>query len=426
MAFFLDNHGVCDVDASHAQDCNPGIGGTEYQFLLIAARLTERLNGIDVRLYVTRAQLLPSVLNVSVVPSLEEAIALCENNDTEYLVLKHVLENVTTPRLTSSRGLKFIVWCHVFACYWELDAYAENRDVTKVIFVGKETMQLYLDHPIMKKSTYIYNAVPFGSCEKSTKKYPFCKREHIVTYMGSLVPFKGFHLLAKAWKDVIKAVPDAQLYVIGSGQVYDSSAHLGEYGIAEAKYEHLLCEYLSNDGRLLPGVHFMGRMGGEKNDILMKTKVGVPNPTGITETFCLCAVEMQCLGARITTIKAPGYLDTVRNGILYSSPSQLATTIIRLLQSEEDNYDDAMRFFRKYFAVEVVVARWEQLLLGQLDERTEISNYSYRLKWLKDAVRRLSKLVPINIVLPPIERLLIFWERNVKKQITYMDSDVLV
>lgn len=41
--------------------------------------------------------------------------------------------------------------------------------------------------------------------------HPFEKRNLNVAYVGSLVPAKGFDLLASAWPAVLAKVPDAQL-----------------------------------------------------------------------------------------------------------------------------------------------------------------------------------------------------------------------
>ena len=42
-------------------------------------------------------------------------------------------------------------------------------------------------------------------------------QNHAVTYIGSLVPTKGFHVLAAVWKTILKEVPDATLNVVGNG-----------------------------------------------------------------------------------------------------------------------------------------------------------------------------------------------------------------
>ena len=70
-------------------------------------------------------------------------------------------------------------------------------------------------------------------------------------------------------------------------------------------------KHITNDNQVLPSVHFLGVLGEEKNDLLLKCRVGVPNPSGNTETFGFTAIEMQSMGCNITTMKCSGYLDTV-------------------------------------------------------------------------------------------------------------------
>ena len=90
----------------------------------------------------------------------------------------------------------------------------------------------------------------------------------IVTYVGSLVPAKGFHRLAQIWPEVISKVPNAELYVIGNGKVYDRNAKLGKYGISQSDYENQFMKYLTDDeGEILKSVHFCGIVGKEKRDI---------------------------------------------------------------------------------------------------------------------------------------------------------------
>lgn len=309
--------------------------------------------------------------------------------------------------------------------YWEMDYYAQKDCIERIVFVGRETADLYRDHLGFKKCTYIYNSVNFEGLRERVASHPFSERKHIVTYIGNLVPFKGFHLLAEAWPTVLKAVPDAELFVIGSGKLYESNAKLGRFGLAEERYETSFMEPLiDGNGSILPSVHFMGKMGADKFDILLRTKVGVPNPSGITETFCLSAVEMQASGARVATINYPGFMDTVKNGILYSRRNQLAESVISLLLRDDTVYDDAIAFFETNFSYEAVISRWESLLIGKGDNElfTSIPNLSYRLKWVKELRRIVSHILPLCYKLPITERVLLFVERKVKGRYTYIDS----
>lgn len=424
IAFYLDNRAISDIDANRLEYGNPGIGGTEYLILLVSTMLARNESAMSVKLWITHQQKLPAHIQYSVVDNLSEAISQAEEELYDTFVLKHDANNIINDYIVTSTDLKFYIWCHVFICYWELDYYAKNPYVYKMVYVSREMLDLYRDHPLYKKSVYIYNCVNLDGYRDSVKNHPFSARQHIVTYVGSLVPFKGFHRLARIWPDILKSVPDAQLYVIGSGRLYNSSAVLGQYGIAEKSYEEYFMRYLSKDGHILSSVHFMGRMGVEKNEILLQTKVGVPNPTGITETFCLSAVEMQICGAVLATVKAPGYMDTVKNGILCSDDKSLTESIVKLLKTNKSNYNEAMDFFEKEFSLNSVLLKWRELLLFENKGKDKMVNLGYRLKWLKEIIRVLGDFVPSVKYLPPVERVLLFIERKIFKKITYMDSDV--
>lgn len=425
IALYLDNRLISDIDASRIYEGNPGIGGTEYLILLLSYMLSVRNNGIIVKLYMRVRQLIPTSIECETVKSLNEAID--KSSMYDYFVLKHDVDNIKNDSIYSNGTLKFIIWCHVFACFWELDYYARNPYVYRFVCVGREMLDLYRDHPIFKKAVYIYNGVNLKDCREQVHMHPFLRRRNVITYIGNIVPFKGFHVLAQAWPKILEQVPDAELYVIGNGRLYNSTFQLGRFGIAESSYENILMKYLSKDGEILPSVHFMGRMGTEKNKILLNTKVGVPNPLGTTETFCLSAVEMQAMGARIATIKAPGFLDTVRNGILYLNPSELANTVIGLLKTNVSHYEEAMSFFEANFSFDTVTEKWELLLRGEGPKQEQrLENKGYRLKWLKELIRKISLFIPINMILPPVERFLLFFERKVWRKTTFMDSDVRV
>lgn len=428
-AFYIDNKGFASVDCHDILSGNPGIGGTEYMILLISSMLAARNNGIDVTLYATAEMHLPEWLAVEYCSGLADCLCHVEKNGYGYLVIKHDVEaNIYSHILDSNRclGTKVIVWAHVFMCFWELDYYFANPNISRIINVGRETNELYMDHPAYDKMDYIFNAVTLEGARKIASSHPYEERGNVVTYIGQLAPFKGFHLLAKAWKQIVSEVPDAQLFVIGSGKLYNKNASLGKYGIAASDYEDRFIPYLSDEnGKILDSVHFMGVMGEEKREILSHTKVGVPNPSGITETFCISSVEMQIMGARVVTYRAPGFMDTVKNGILGARRSELARNVIRLLKSSDTDYDNAMAYFEHNFSPEAVVARWEDLLFGKKISDTTTYNGGYRLKRLKKclrAIKRHSSLLRKQI--PMTERVLLFIERKIHGPVTYLDSNI--
>lgn len=428
VGFYLDNSGFSSIDCSEIRNGNPGIGGTEYMFLLVSTMLSQRENCIDVTFFATNTFVFPTGLNVVLCNCLSDCIAKVEAEKFDYLIIKHDVDaNINSHALESAMPLhtQIIVWAHVFMCFWELDYYAANANVVKIVNVGKETLDLYIDHSVYDKSTYIFNAVNTNGARKVCKNYPLDKRGNVVTYIGQLSPFKGFHLLAKAWKKILKEVPDAQLYIVGSGKLYDKNSTLGHYNIAASEYESQFMPYITDEnGKILDSVHFMGVLGKEKNDILLQTKVGVPNPSGITETFCISAVEMQLMGARIATYKSPGFMDTVRNGILGTRRSQLADNIISLLRSDFTDYHEAMNYFETTFSPDIILNKWENLLSGE-DEKVDLGrNIGYRFKWIKIVMRTIKKRSRfLGRKIPMVERVLLYIERKIHGPVTYLDSD---
>lgn len=422
IAFYFDNKGIKDLDFSNICEDNPGCAGTEYMFYLVATLLAKRDNGITPIFLSPFESRVATILTHTLCPNLKSAIQYCKDSNVKKLIVKHDADEVLTRTFDDiPSDLKIIIWSHVFMSFWELDYYASNSNIFKIVNVGREALDLYIDHPAYRKSTFIYNSVSEKDLSSCVKSNDFKERANVVTYMGSLVPFKGFHLLAQAWNRVLSEVPDAQLYVIGSGQLYNRYATLGKLGIAQRDYEELFMPFISVDGKIIPSVHFMGRMGEEKKNILLKTKVGVPNPSGKTETFCISAVEMQMAGARVTTINYPGFIDTVKNGILYTSLEQLSKSIIELLRSEYSSYDETVTYFRDNFSQEVVIKKWEELIIRDNLSIGRTSNLKYRYKWLKILLKNVKSLLPFCKRLPHLERILLYIERRKHGKITYLD-----
>lgn len=421
VGFYINNSQFLQVDCRNVIDGNPGIGGTWHLFLIVASQLALRDNGLDVVLFAQKnTGLLPEGPSIVEVRDNIEALEYADKSGVEYMVLnilRFPWASYDYSRLTSK--MKIIVWCHNFATNKELVSLARNKRVFKIVNVSKGQMDLYIDHEAYSKMDYVYNCVPFLREDiELANKTAFCERKHIVTYMGSLVSQKCFHVLASIWPEILKVVPDAELYVIGNGRVHNNNAQLGKYGIAAADYEEKFMPYLTDsNGAVLNSVHFMGNMGVEKNKILQMTKVGVPNPTGFTETFCLCAVEMQSMGAVVTAMKSPGYYDTFLNGVIVDNKRSLKNSIIKLLLSQEKLGDCSMKI-QQLFSIDSSISKWESILNGHRLVQIDVEdhgNKTYRLKWLKEFIRKgkVNKLLPRKML--SLEVLLEFRDKVVRK-----------
>ena len=275
-----------------------------------------------------------------------------------------------------------------------------------------------MDLPAYKKSDYIYNCFDIDEDTiAAVRNNSFSERKNIVTYIGSIVPAKGFHILAKAWPEIEKSVPDAQLYVIGSGQLYDRDAVMGSFNIAENTYESMFMRYLTNGEKIKDNVHFMGIMGKEKESILLKTKVGVPNPSGNTETFGLTALEFQSNGAKVITKKCTGNMDTVFNGNLYSDEKNIAKLIINALKSKDLDYESFVKKNDALFSKDMVIKQWEKLfkdgyVLEPADRSfSKLPNKEFRLKWLKYILHKISSIASLEGCIPPVDRCVNFIEK---------------
>lgn len=317
----------------------------------------------DVWLLANSTKNLPADERCVEVKSDAQLVEAVERLGLETVVLRLSQESIWLAHALPRR-VKVILWAHNFVRRDELSKLAKDNRVACIVCVGNEQLQMYRDHQAYYKSVVIPNGYPvehFLSTQVGAL-VPFAQRTHEVTYLGSLVDFKGFHLLAKAWKQVVTAVPDAHLNVIGGGKLYDRSQRLGRWGLAEESYEQQFIPYLlDEDGKILPSVTFHGVMGNEKAEVLRQTKVGVPNPSGISETFCIAALELQLYGAVVTTIRFGGFKDTVfSTGILYENPDELADCVIRQLLTAENNYE-GFAAFAAQFEFKKIAERWTLL-----------------------------------------------------------------
>lgn len=425
VAFYVNNSQFPDVDCRNVIEGNPGVGGTWHMVMIVASQLALRPNNIDVTLYAQYDGLLPDGPDISFVANQEQAILDADKSGFDYIVLNYGGFNWSRFDFKKiSSKLQIIVWCHNFCNLRDLDLFSRESKVAKIITVSREQMDLYRDHSAFEKTDYIFNCVPYpDEIKESVTNAAFDKRGNNVVYLASLVPEKSFHVLASIWPIVLKCVPDAQLYVIGNGSLYSQNAKLGKYQIAENAYEARFMKYLTDShGEIIPSVHFMGKMGKEKYDVILKSKVGVPNPTGNTETFCISAVEMQYGGCSVTAMSSPGYLDTFVNGIIVSSKSNLVKSIVHLLTSSvaPKSYAEVSQALENKFGIDVVVDQWESFLLNITDSKhihsiEPIVNGRFRYKWLKERLRILKLKHSLLSFLPSVEFFLDIKESIMKK-----------
>ena len=383
---------------------NPGIGGTEYEFIMLATFLHSYcMDHPDWELIVFQGGRynIPNGIRSVIGISKEQMPYKCKELDIATLIIDSRWPLPDIKRFNTS-CTKLIVWCHCVGSIYRHLLFARWKAVAKVVFVSKGHLLNFIDNPVYRKSSYAFNAVSDNQHINNLRNAnPFSNRPHDVVYMGALDESKGFHVLAKVWKDVLKLVPDARLHVIGSANLYGASDTVGKLGITAQRYENTFASYLTDENEQLhPSVILHGQLADEKYDIMSKCRVAVPNPCGKTETFCICAVEMQQCGCRVVTKYASGYIDTIPtpSNILVNKTNELADAIAASLMMDSFNWNENILNIRENFLMDAVGKRWIKIITSVINGKPIANNLpllpQFKKRRLNSQLRRFLPFLP--------------------------------
>ncbi|WP_054199115.1 glycosyltransferase family 4 protein [Clostridium baratii] len=365
VAFYLDNSKIKDVDMSNPYMGNPGIGGTQYMIWVISFYLKKYYPQLDIIVFANYINKLPKELTLIKVKDIKDSVIKASKLDIDLFIFRSI-ECKEFYDMLRTYKLNSVAWAHNFSTSKELKYINECKYVKRYICVGKQQYNMLKDHSIIEKADYIYNCINTEIYKNKQLK----DKQNILCYVGSINPAKGFHKVCKVWKRIKNKIPNSELWVIGSGKLYDKECLMGKYGIAESKYEKKFIKYIvDKEGKLPKDIVFWGVQSEEKKlDIMSKAKVGIVNPTAKTETFCISAIEFEMLGVPVVTRKKNGFLDTVKNnqtGILAMSESGIVKSIVKLLNdSKLNNYmsESGMKFVEQNFDIEYIVEKWYKLI----------------------------------------------------------------
>lgn len=387
IGLLLNDSGFTDKDLSMPEKGNPGVGGTQFCFIMLLKYLI--IEGRhEVYCYHYNDNSLPEKVYDRKVLDEIEAVKYASKDGIDIFIMKSPTNQAVFETIDAFQ-LKTISWAHNYIIGPSLNMHKSCKFIKRIVFVGKQQYDRYVDCDIIDRSTYIYNMYYQDNLLKRKEIIP-----KTVTYTGSLVKSKGFHILAKEWKAILKEVPEAQLNIIGSGSLYNQNEKLGKYGIASSDYENKFIPFLTDaEGDILPSVHFLGTLGTEKMDVYCETMVGVMNPSAKTETFGISAVEMESLGIPICTKGKNGILDTVihkNTGLLSRNSFGLRKNIVHLLMNENLNNKygyQGMKFVKK-FLPEMIIDDWNELFqeihLNQLAKYNKPNDhYLNNMKFLR-------------------------------------------
>jgi glycosyltransferase involved in cell wall biosynthesis len=310
IAFLLDDANIHFADLTEPALGNPAIGGTEFSFVSLAHELAVRKLARITLLHRNRTNTFPRTLTVRTIDEYPGGLqtALNRAGPIDCVVVRGH-DSLPSAGVVESipDSIRLIAWTHNHLRSATLSYLAKCKQIARVVYVGREQCALAAGAPCHYKSTYIPPGLYVASRSNGTK-------EQRAVYIGSLVPQKGFHRLARLWPRIRRACPTAELDVIGSSQVYYRDQQLGTLGISAPSYEKLILRYLRNDPTKY-GVVFRGKMGTEKSDVMARALVGLPNPTGFTECCPATVVEMSAHGSAVVALRQWGMCDTIVDGV---------------------------------------------------------------------------------------------------------------
>lgn len=388
LAFWLTDINK-NIDIDKIGLGNPGIGGTSFLILLVAYELNKRQE-VDVTLYTSNQITSSLTLRVVNVKNVEDAVTAALNDKQDIFVHTQGQVSESFYKMVSFTELNCITWVHNYLSHDEYKLIVSCPNVKRVIFVGQQLYDHYVDDRILVKSSFIFNCIPDAN---------ICKKEEdrsAVVYCGALIPQKGFLVLAKAWKQVYRCCPGTKLYVLGGGL----------YGEDNTQFKKSYLKHVSEpEGHVLSSVLFEGTINQNKEYYYRQCAVGVANPSGKTETFCLSAVEFEQQGIPVVTYNGFGLLDTVQNGVTgfrIRGHKKLAKKIIRLIEDKALNIqmgNQGQSFTNENFNTQKIIPQWIQACKSVLENQDPEFVFSYKnywndLKWLRYCNYQLRKVMP--------------------------------
>lgn len=362
IGFLIDGLGLGDVNMEHPNEGNPGMGGTQYCFLLLAFYLNKFYsNKFDIAIISFTALKVPDGIKNHIISHLKEL----DGNEINLLLVKTPQQNEIFKNISELKNIKVITWSHNYLYGETALNVLKTSNIKANVFVSKQMYDFYIDNDVLAKSTYIYNIVPdpFNG-KKINRNMP---AKPILTFMGSLTKEKGFITLLKIWKKISKKYPDATLNIIGRGNLYNRDIKLGPLGIVDNATEKLIRSYITKtNGELDDRIRFLGILGREKYEVFLNSTVGIVNPTSRTETFGLGIVEMAHAKLPVVTKNWNGHPDTAINkktSLLGFSINSIVNSIDILIQNQSLNKQlgDEAKNQAERFSPEKILPQWKIL-----------------------------------------------------------------
>jgi glycosyltransferase involved in cell wall biosynthesis len=393
IAFYVPNQHLKKVDFSSPEEGNPGTGAAEYLHVALPYFISD--DNYLASIIAHNTSNMPDSIESIKCGSIIEAAQIAKNNEVDIFVFRpRIHEESNILDLIESLKLPSIGRAALTPSAAHQRKMAKTSYFKALVAVGSQQFESLIDSPIAFKLTCINNGITLKACDKFTS---IKKNKKLVTYMGAIVPQKGFHVLARVWPEVLKQHPDAELRVIGSSKIYNENLEVGSLGIADEAYENeYLIPYLCDtNGKLHKSVSFLGILGPDKYKHISESLIGIVNPTGQTETCCVSAVEMSACSTAVVTGSYYALLDTVQNnitGLHGRGDNKLLENICKLLSNPELAIklgSNGKELAKSNYEFNIVSEKWKKLF-SDLSLGIEIHKpqqnfkyFFYHRKWIR-------------------------------------------
>ena len=327
LAFFLDNRGFASKGPLEDPRLgNPGIGGTEFAFLASVALLASDPEACAPLLFLTAPQRVAGLEDTTHhVGGLAEALVMARTLGAVAFVFRPGCFSRIDQQALAQNTLPLVAWCHNLGC--DHQGFFEGLpSLKRWVLVSGAQLDAFRHSRLVQRACVIPNPV-LVPADAQPGAAPTD-----LAYVGAITPFKAFDRLARIWPEIARSCPEARLRVFGGADLY-----AGGGASALTPYERY-CRDLLDRGGYGDRVAFEGSLGLERYAAFADVAVGVVNPSGRDETFCLSAAEFSACGIPVVAPRRHALVQTVLDGttgLLARSDQEFAHHCIVLLQDPE-------------------------------------------------------------------------------------------
>lgn len=372
IGILYENRGLGNRDITKPYRGNPGVSGGTWGFVALGYYLSAN-HGVHVCYYMLEEGKTPEGTEGKFVENRESAVKEAYNDKVDWFIMYNMpsVKEAGVYNAIRKYGLNTIIRMGCFCKEYEIKQILKTPSIKKIVCVG-DWQYRHLDSRIKERAKCLYHfhimdAYPVACVTRKKQK------KNIVMYQGMLKKGKGFHKLARIWRYVSLMVPDAELWVLGNGQLYGEHLKLGPYGLSDKAYEKEIMKYIQDkNGKIRNDVKFLGLQGGnEKINYMRQAKVGVMNPSGETETWGLSASEFEIMGIPVVTRNKYGCKDSVKNfagGFRFNTAVGFIFYLVLLLKCDKLNYKVGMagrRRIGKIANADKVATEWYEMLCAE-------------------------------------------------------------